>query len=162
MSVVGPGALYFRLECLQLTTPYVYSLWNNSFLAVSFEVVRQVLPTLMHFCIPYTELSSTRLDIHLRSASCSQYRLTSLQVRRFRLSNLTFRPNVLIPAIFVYTFAYLSDRSKLRSPFILSGLFLCLIGYSINISRVNNGVKYFGTYFIVVGSYSAFPGLVAW
>jgi len=50
----------------------------------------------------------------------------------------------------MYTFAYLSDRSKLRSPFILSGLFLCLIGYSINISRVNNGEKYFGAYFIVL------------
>ena len=65
-------------------------------------------------------------------------------------------------AICVYTFAYFSDKLKIRSPFILFGLCMCLIGFTINISNVNNGIKYFGTFFCVAGSYAALPGVVAW
>ena len=50
----------------------------------------------------------------------------------------------------------------MRSPFILLGLVMCLIGFTINISNVKNGVKYFGTFLCVAGSYAAFPGVVAW
>jgi len=39
---------------------------------------------------------------------------------------------------------------------------MCLLGFSINISDVSGGVKYFGTFFCVAGSYAAFPGVVAW
>ncbi|KAG6810175.1 hypothetical protein H0H92_013013 [Tricholoma furcatifolium] len=39
---------------------------------------------------------------------------------------------------------------------------MCLIGFAINISTVPHGVKYFGTFFVVAGSYSSFPGVVAW
>lgn len=46
--------------------------------------------------------------------------------------------------------------------FIYAGLLLLLIGYCINISDVSDGVKYFGTFLIVTGSYAAFPGVVAW
>ncbi|KAH0578351.1 hypothetical protein H2248_003965 [Termitomyces sp. 'cryptogamus'] len=38
---------------------------------------------------------------------------------------------------------------------------MCAFGFAINISNVAHGVKYFGT-FVVAGSYSAFPGVVAW
>lgn len=62
----------------------------------------------------------------------------------------------------LYIFAYWSDKVKKRSPFILAGLFMCLIGFSINLSNVPTGVKYFGTFFCVAGSYAAFPGIVAW
>ena len=65
-------------------------------------------------------------------------------------------------ACLLLTFAYLSDRWKIRSPFILAGLILCLIGFTINISDVSIGVKYFGTFFCVCGAYAAFPGIVAW
>lgn len=50
----------------------------------------------------------------------------------------------------------------MRSPFILLGLTMLLIGFSINISPAPRGVKYFGTFFCVAGSYAAFPGVVAW
>lgn len=50
----------------------------------------------------------------------------------------------------------------MRSPFIILGLIFCLIGFTINISNASNGVKYFGTFFVVTGSYAAFPGIVAW
>jgi hypothetical protein len=65
-------------------------------------------------------------------------------------------------AICVYVFAYFSDKLKIRSAFILLGLAMCLIGFIINISNVDNGVKYFGIYLCVAGSYAAFPGVVAW
>jgi hypothetical protein len=55
-----------------------------------------------------------------------------------------------------------SDKIQKRSPFILAGLICCLIGLSINISNAPVGVKYFGTFFVVTGSYAAFPGTVAW
>lgn len=36
------------------------------------------------------------------------------------------------------------------------------IGFAINISNVAPGVKYFGTFLCVAGSYAPFPGVVAW
>lgn len=65
-------------------------------------------------------------------------------------------------AIILYIFAHFSDKLKMRSLFVFAGLTMCLIGFSINISKVPNGVKYFGTFFCVAGSYAAFPGVVAW
>lgn len=65
-------------------------------------------------------------------------------------------------AIVLLTFAIWSDRVKMRSPFILAGLTMCLIGFSINISNARIGVKYFGTFLCVSGSYAAFPGVISW
>lgn len=50
----------------------------------------------------------------------------------------------------------------MRAPFILAGHIMCLIGFSIQISNAPSGVKYFGTFFCVAGSYSAFPGVISW
>lgn len=50
----------------------------------------------------------------------------------------------------------------MRSPFILAGLTMCLIGFSMNISTAPDGVKYFGTYVIVMGSYASLPGVISW
>lgn len=50
----------------------------------------------------------------------------------------------------------------MRSPFILLGLTMCLIGFAINVSNAPIGVKYFGTFFCVAGSYGGFPGVVTW
>lgn len=62
----------------------------------------------------------------------------------------------------VYVFALWSDRIQRRSPFILAGLCMLLVGFSINISDAPPGVKYFGTFLCVSGSYAAFPGVVSW
>jgi hypothetical protein len=51
---------------------------------------------------------------------------------------------------------------KKRHPFILTGLVMLLIGFSIQISNAPRGAKYFGTFFCVAGSYASFPGVVAW
>ena len=65
-------------------------------------------------------------------------------------------------AIVLLTCAHYSDKYQIRSATIYAGLILLLIGYSINISNASNGVKYFGTFLIVIGSYAPFPGVVAW
>ncbi|KAF9234655.1 MFS general substrate transporter [Melanogaster broomeanus] len=78
------------------------------------------------------------------------------------ISQLLTVPPYVVATITLLTFAQYSDKLKLRSPFIYVCLVMLLIGYSINISNVPSGVKYFGTYFIVTGSYAAFPGVVSW
>jgi len=78
------------------------------------------------------------------------------------ISQLLTVPPYVAATIILYIFAYYSDKTKMRSPFILAGLTMCLIGFSINISNASHGVKYFGTFFVVAGSYAGFPGVVAW
>ncbi|KAF9255008.1 MFS general substrate transporter [Marasmius fiardii PR-910] len=78
------------------------------------------------------------------------------------ISNLLTVPPYVVATTVLYIFAHFSDKTRLRSPFIYAALILCLIGFSINISNVPHGVKYFGTFLVVTGSYAGFPGIVAW
>ncbi|KAF5357517.1 hypothetical protein D9758_012490, partial [Tetrapyrgos nigripes] len=82
--------------------------------------------------------------------------------RSVAVTQLLTAPPYVFAAILIMVFAYLSDRLKIRSPFILFSLVLCLIGFSINISDTSSGVKYFGTFLIVGGAYAGVPGLLAW
>ncbi|KAF9255210.1 MFS general substrate transporter, partial [Marasmius fiardii PR-910] len=78
------------------------------------------------------------------------------------ISNLLTVPPYVVATTALYIFAHFSDKWRLRSPFIYAALILCLIGFSINIADVPHGVKYFGTFLVVTGSYAGFPGIVAW
>ncbi|KAG1731492.1 MFS general substrate transporter [Suillus paluster] len=78
------------------------------------------------------------------------------------ISQLLTVPPYVAATITLLVFAYYSDKLKMRSPFILAGLVMCLIGFSINISTAPDAVKYFGTFFIVIGSYAATPGVISW
>ncbi|KAK0463007.1 MFS general substrate transporter [Desarmillaria tabescens] len=78
------------------------------------------------------------------------------------ISQLLTVPPYIFATIVLYLFARYSDRLKMRSPFIYLGLGMLLVGFAINISDVATGVKYFGTFFCVAGSYASFPGVVAW
>jgi len=78
------------------------------------------------------------------------------------VSNLLTVPPYVVATIVLFIFAYWSDRTKIRFPFILAGFTCNLIGFSINISNAPSGVKYFGTFFCVTGAYAAVPGIVAW
>ncbi|EKM77200.1 hypothetical protein AGABI1DRAFT_62224 [Agaricus bisporus var. burnettii JB137-S8] len=78
------------------------------------------------------------------------------------ISQLLTVPPYVVATITMYLWGLYSDKIQKRSPFILAGLICCLIGYAINISNAPSGVKYFGTFFVVTGSYAAFPGTVAW
>lgn len=50
----------------------------------------------------------------------------------------------------------------LRSPFIVGGLVLAFAGYAIQVSDASIGVKYFGTYLIVIGANEAGPVIISW
>ncbi|KAI5118655.1 hypothetical protein M0805_002575 [Coniferiporia weirii] len=78
------------------------------------------------------------------------------------ITQLLTVPPYVFATLTLLLFGHYSDKTKLRSPFILLGLTMCLIGFSINISDASVGVKYFGTFFCVAGSYAAFPGVVTW
>ncbi|OJA14068.1 hypothetical protein AZE42_12284, partial [Rhizopogon vesiculosus] len=78
------------------------------------------------------------------------------------VSQLLTIPPYVCATIAVFIFAHYSDKLKMRWPFIFAGLLMCLIGLSINISTAPIGVKYFGTFWIVIGGYAAVPGIVSW
>ncbi|KAJ6545291.1 major facilitator superfamily domain-containing protein [Mycena capillaripes] len=93
------------------------------------------------------------------------------------VSNLLTVPPYVLATIVLFIFAYWSDRTKIRSPFIFAGFMSNLIGFSINISNAPSGIspflaiaqiltiaslKYFETFFSVTGAYAAVPGLIAW
>ncbi|KAH7928130.1 MFS general substrate transporter [Leucogyrophana mollusca] len=78
------------------------------------------------------------------------------------ISQLLTVPPYVVATACTITAAYYSDKLGIRSPFILAGLVACVVGYLINISDAPAGVKYFGTFFCVAGSYSAGPGAIAW
>lgn len=94
--------------------------------------------------------------------SCSPYPTTCAQVRYVHRAVHHRGSLTSGTALVLITFAIWSDRIKMRSPFILAGLTMCLIGFAINISDARIGVKYFGTFLCVSGSYAAFPGVVSW
>lgn len=103
------------------------------------------------------------LDTILLLHSSLPYLLTSLQVCTFiSSSQKTTSQLTNVLAIVLLIFAHMSDKIKLRSPFILAGLFMLVLGFGINISDAPRGAKYFGTFFCVGGSYAAFPGVIAW
>jgi len=77
-------------------------------------------------------------------------------------SQLLTVPPYVFATVVLGLFAYFSDRLLMRSPFIYASLFFCLVGFSINISDVSSGAKYFGTFLIVAGAYAGFPGVVVW
>ncbi|KAK0497867.1 MFS general substrate transporter [Armillaria luteobubalina] len=78
------------------------------------------------------------------------------------ISQLLTVPPYIFATIVLCIFARYSDRLKMRSPFIYLGLGMLLVGFAINVSDTAPGVKYFGTFFCVAGSYASFPGVVAW
>ncbi|KZT63324.1 MFS general substrate transporter [Daedalea quercina L-15889] len=78
------------------------------------------------------------------------------------ISQLLTVPPYVCGVITVIVFAISSDELKIRSPFIFAALLMCLAGFSINISDATIGVKYFGTFLCISGSYAALPGDFAW
>lgn len=65
-------------------------------------------------------------------------------------------------AVIVLVCSKISDRTKMRSPFVFAGLLFSFIGFAINVSDASIGVKYFGTFLIVIGCYLAAPIIIVW
>ena len=76
---------------------------------------------------------------------------------------MSWRPsNHVVAALSVVVWGIWSDRIKKRSPFVAAGLVLSLVGFAINLADVSIGVKYFGTFVVVIGGYSGYPAITAW
>ncbi|THH07739.1 hypothetical protein EW145_g3188 [Phellinidium pouzarii] len=78
------------------------------------------------------------------------------------ITQLLTVPPYVFATIMLLVFGHYSDKLKIRSSFVILGLIICLIGFAINISAAPRGVKYFGTFFCVAGSYTSFSGVVSW
>ncbi|KAH9919550.1 MFS general substrate transporter [Fomitopsis serialis] len=78
------------------------------------------------------------------------------------ISQLLTVPPYIVATIVLIAVSMWSDHVKLRSPFLFGGLTICLVGFAINISDAAIGVKYFGTFLCVTGSYTSMPGVVSW
>ncbi|KIJ14065.1 hypothetical protein PAXINDRAFT_13182 [Paxillus involutus ATCC 200175] len=76
------------------------------------------------------------------------------------LSQLLTVPPYALATVTILVLAHFSDKMKLRSPFIFATQLIALLGYIINISDAPSGVKYFGTYLCVIGSFSSNPGSI--
>ncbi|KAL4802454.1 major facilitator superfamily domain-containing protein [Aspergillus unguis] len=74
-------------------------------------------------------------------------------------------PIYITAAVVAVVSAWMSDRYKKRSPFVLFFMCLIAIGYIIVLASSDRGVPgvvYFGVFVAAVGLYPAFPGNVTW
>ena len=78
-------------------------------------------------------------------------------------ANLRNVPIWLGGACISVTVNIISGKTGYRFPFILFGITLCTIGWSLQLSQVNPiGVRYFALYFIATGAFLQLPLCVAW
>ncbi|KAF8626636.1 hypothetical protein AX15_004776 [Amanita polypyramis BW_CC] len=78
------------------------------------------------------------------------------------ISQLLAVPPFTMATIAVYVNSYYSDKLRRRSPFILCGLSLAILGFFINLLKVPNVVKYISIFAIVTGTYGSTPGVLSW
>ncbi|THC97035.1 hypothetical protein EYZ11_003478 [Aspergillus tanneri] len=74
-------------------------------------------------------------------------------------------PIYVTAAIVAVAAAWVSDRRRQRSPFILFFMFLIAMGFVIVLAASGKGIPgvvYFGVFLIAIGIYPAFPGNVTW
>ncbi|KAI5990302.1 MFS general substrate transporter [Pisolithus orientalis] len=78
------------------------------------------------------------------------------------ISQLLTVPVYVAATLFMITAAHFSDTMKIRFPFIIASEIVGLVGYIIQITDASTGVKYFGTYLVVIGIYTGIPCVVGW
>ncbi|KAH6657242.1 major facilitator superfamily domain-containing protein [Truncatella angustata] len=71
-------------------------------------------------------------------------------------------PIYITAAILAVIFAYLSDRIGKRSPFVITFLFMMIVGFAMCISSSNPKVVYGGVFVATCAIYPSFPGNIAW
>lgn len=71
-------------------------------------------------------------------------------------------PIYITAAILAVVFAYLSDRIGKRSPFVISFLFMMIVGFAMCISSSNPRVIYGGVFVATCAIYPSFPGNISW
>ncbi|KAL9097803.1 MAG: hypothetical protein Q9165_000129 [Trypethelium subeluteriae] len=71
-------------------------------------------------------------------------------------------PIYVAAAICTILVAWVADRKRVRSPFIIAGLFLQLVGYTMCISSGNAGVTYAGIFIATCAIYPTLPSNITW
>ncbi|KAF7377848.1 putative transporter C11D3.18C [Mycena sanguinolenta] len=76
---------------------------------------------------------------------------------------LTTPPYVSIFAAFTcFIFAWMSDRAKIRAPFIAFHAVLMFVGVSVTGYTEHNGPRYFGLFLVTAGASTAIPAILAY
>ncbi|KAI6041660.1 MFS general substrate transporter [Pisolithus marmoratus] len=78
------------------------------------------------------------------------------------ISQLLTVPVYVVATISMISVAHFSDTMKIRFPFIIAAEFVGLVGYIIQITDASTGVKYFGTYLVVIGVHTGIPCTIGW
>jgi hypothetical protein len=65
-----------------------------------------------------------------------------------------------IAAIVAIAASWHSDRTRMRSPYILAGALMCIIGFGCMLSK-NIGASVFGTFLAIAGSATQLPLIMA-
>lgn len=68
------------------------------------------------------------------------------------LSLLLSAPPYVFAAIYTFILAVLSDRTKIRAPFIAISCVVCIIGLAVAAYAPQAGVRYFGTFLVIAGT----------
>lgn len=68
------------------------------------------------------------------------------------LSLLLAAPPYVFAAIYTFILAVLSDKTRLRAPFIAVSCTVCIIGLSVAAYAPQAGVRYFGTFLTIAGT----------
>ncbi|KAI0126752.1 major facilitator superfamily domain-containing protein [Xylariales sp. AK1849] len=71
-------------------------------------------------------------------------------------------PIYITAAILAVVVAYISDRVGKRSPFVISFLFMMVVGFAMCISTSNPRVVYAGVFVVACAIYPSFPGNISW
>ncbi|CEJ90732.1 Putative Major facilitator superfamily transporter [[Torrubiella] hemipterigena] len=71
-------------------------------------------------------------------------------------------PIYITASVLAVVSAYFSDRVGKRSPFIISLLFVMVVGFSMCLASSNPHVVYGGVFITACALYPAFPGVIAW
>lgn len=83
--------------------------------------------------------------------------ITSMGYNSLQAQYLTIPVYILGGACFL-TFAFISDRLTLRSPFLLFANVFGIVGYILILTPTSHGVKFFGTFLCAIAVYNG-PGL---
>ena len=77
-------------------------------------------------------------------------------------ANLLSAPPLFFSVITAFSFAWLSDKYRLRAPVIAAQSVICIIGLIITAYHKNTGVRYFGIFLGTAGCQGNIPAVLAY
>lgn len=71
-------------------------------------------------------------------------------------------PPYVVVCLWSILVAYLSDRTRLRGPYLILGSTLCILGYSLLITSPAPSVAYLAVFFVATGAFPGGAGFLSW